>query len=81
VKKTVEILVTQMKKLNATDAHFTLENIHETQNLTAVVSIYDKLKPDHMVVAELVAWSEENDPELEKRIQAIRNDMSWNPKL
>lgn len=58
MEKTIRILIKQMKALNATNVHFTAENVFETQNLTSVLSVYDSIKPAHMVLDELSEWAE-----------------------
>lgn len=70
-----------MRKMGATDAHFTAENVLHTQNLTSVVSVYDNIKPAHMVLAELTEWAENNNKEVFEKIKSLQKDMSWNPKI
>lgn len=81
LRKTIEVLTKSMKKLKATDVHFTGENVLKTQNLTSVVSVYDNIKPAHMVLKELKEWAENNHGEMFEKIHSLEKDMSWNPKI
>lgn len=81
MRKTLEVLVEQMKQVEATDIHFTAENIFHTQNLTSVVSVYDNIKPSHMVLDELTECAENNNKEVLEKIETLKYDMSWNPKI
>ncbi len=78
MKKTIFGLVDQAKKLGAEDVHFTANNIQHTKDLTSVVSVYNGIKPAHMVLSELYEWAEENNEELRSLIEKIESDMSWN---
>lgn len=78
MEKMVNGLVEQMQKLNAAESHVMLNNIHKTDGLTAVISVYDKQKPSHMVLDELYEWAEENNEEVKELIEKLCNDMSWN---
>lgn len=71
-------LVDQVKKLGAVDGHFTANNIQHTKGLTSVVSVYDGIKPAHMVLSELYEWAEENSKEVKDLIKRIESDMAWN---
>lgn len=78
MKKIVFGLVDQVKKLNADDGHFTANNIQHTKGLTSVISVYDGIKPAHMVLSELYEWAEVNNEEVKNLIEKIESDMSWN---
>lgn len=75
---TIFNLADQIKKLNAADGHMTLNNIRHTKGVTAVISVYDGIKPSHKVLEELYEWAEKNDPDLKERIEKLEADMSWN---
>jgi hypothetical protein len=77
---TLLILSKQIKQLGATDGHFTANNMEHTKGLTGVVSIYDGIKPAHMVLEELHEWAEKHNEEVKSLIEKIENDMSWNDK-
>lgn len=49
MKKVVTGIMKNLKGLEATDGHFTMNNIQHTKGQTAVVSVYDNIKPAHMV--------------------------------
>lgn len=78
MKKIVFGLVDQVKKLGAADGHFTANNIQHTKGLTSVVSVYDGIKPAHMVLLELYEWAEGNNEEVKNLIEKIESDMTWN---
>lgn len=78
MKKIVFGLVDQVKKIGATDGHFTANNIQHTKGLTSVVSVYDGVKPAHMVLSELKEWAEESNEDVKCLIEKIENDMTWN---
>lgn len=80
-ESTIKRLAEQLTKNKGTDIHFRAENIFETQNLTAVISVYDNIKPADKVLAELIAWSEEHQPETAMKIKELKKDMSWNPRI
>jgi hypothetical protein len=76
--KTLRILYDQSKELNATDAHFTANKIFHDETATGVFSVYIGLKPDHMVLAELLQQAEDDgDQALIDKIQHIREDISF----
>jgi hypothetical protein len=76
--KTVKLMYNQMKELEATDAHFVAEKIFKDEEACSVISVYQGLKPDHMVVEELSEWAEANgNQELLDKINVIRSDISF----
>jgi hypothetical protein len=78
MKETIFDLADQVKQLGAGDGHITANNIRHTKGLTSVVSVYDNIKPAHMVLDELYEWAENNNEEVKLLIEKIENDMSWN---
>lgn len=64
-------LANDVLKLNAGEGHIMLNNIRHTENLTAVISVYDRVKPSHIVLDELYEWAEVNSPEVVKKIQDL----------
>ena len=78
MEKLIQSLANDLQKLNASEGHAMMHNINRTQGLTAVVSVYDQVKPSHMVLDELYEWAETHSPELMKKIGEIALDMNWN---
>lgn len=78
LKEAIFGLAEQIKQLGSNDGHFTINNMKHTKGLTAVVSVYDDIKPAHMVLTELYEWAKENNSEVKTLIEALENDMSWN---
>lgn len=74
MRKLIFGLVDQLKKLDATDGHYTIHNIEHTKGLTSVVSVYDGIKPAHMVLSELYEWAEENNEELRLNNRTTREN-------
>lgn len=71
-------LANQVKDLGAGDGHISINNIKHTKGLTALISVYDGIKPSHMVLEELYEWAEKNNEEVKLLIEKIETDMSWN---
>lgn len=59
--KTIRTLYDQTKELHAGSAHFAIHRPFKDQTATAVISIYDGEKPDHIILAELIDWAEKNN--------------------
>lgn len=78
MEKTISALVNLQKKLGSKTGHFVAHNIYETKGLTAVTSVYDNIKPAHMVLEELYEWAQENNEEVMLLIERLESDMSWN---
>lgn len=76
--KIIRNLIDSTLKLNAGDAHIAMHNVNRTKDLTAVVSVYDGVKPAHIVLEELLKWADRNDSDLFERIERMQQDMSWN---
>lgn len=77
-KHTILTLLDLMKKVEAPSCHFVANNVSGTKGITAVTSVYDQQKPDHMILEEVYKWAEENNEELKQLIDRSRKDMSWN---
>lgn len=76
--KVIKMLYEQSKELEATDAHFTAYKIFHDEQATGVFSVYQGVKPAHMVLAEIIELAEENkDQDLLDMIQAITEDISF----
>lgn len=69
-----------VQDMKAKNGHFTMNNIKHTKDLTAVLSVYDGVKPAHMILEELYDWAEENSPEVKELILTLEKDMNWNEK-
>lgn len=67
-----------MQELGAKNAHVTINNIKHTKGFTAVISVYENVKPAHMILDELYEWAEENNEEVKLLIEKLEQDMSWN---
>lgn len=77
-KDTVESLYEQMKELEASEIHFQIESIFGNKQATAVISVYDGVKPAHKVLEELYYWAQENqNQELLDKIEEISEDLSF----
>lgn len=75
---TILHLADQVKEMNAADGHMCMNNIQHTSGITAVISVYNGIKPSHMVLDKLYEWAEKNDTDLKNRIEKMEKDMSWN---
>lgn len=71
-------LVEKMKNLEASDGHFTMANVTHTKGITAVLSVYDNIKPAQMILEELYEWAEHNNKEVKELIDKLKEDMTWN---
>lgn len=78
MKEVIFPIVEGLKKREATDGHFNMNNIQHTKGLTAVVSVYENIKPAHMVLKELYSWAEANNEEVKELIDTLKKDMTWN---
>lgn len=78
--KVIFELADKVKETGATDGHFTMNNVKHTKGLTAVISVYDNVKPAHMVLEELYEWSKIHNQEVQELIESIEKDMLWNEK-
>lgn len=76
--KVIKNLAKQVKDLGAGSGHFGLYNIQHTKGLTAVISIYDGIKPANVILDELYEWAENNNEEVKLLIEKLEKDMSWN---
>jgi len=76
--KVILSLAKQVQELKAGSGHFTINDIKHTKGLTAVISVYDGVKPANMIIDELYEWAEENNEEVKLLIEKLENDMSWN---
>jgi len=75
----VDSLAKQVQILNAGAVQMALHNIKKTKGLTAVISVYDQQKPDHIILDELQEWAEkEGHSEVVDKIVELARDMSWN---
>lgn len=71
-------LANQVQSLGAGNGHISMNNIKHTKGLTAVISVYDNIKPAHIVLEELYEWADNNNEEVKKLIEKLESDMSWN---
>lgn len=76
----IQSLIDTTYQTNAGEGHICLYNVNHTKDLTVTVSVYDTVKPAHMVLEELVEWAEKHDTDLVERIERMALDMSWNTK-
>lgn len=77
---TILNFASQVQELKAGSGHISMNNIKHTKGLTAVISVYDGIKPANMILDELYEWAEENNEEVRSLIEKLEQDMSWNEK-
>lgn len=77
MKETIHALSKQLDAFGAAESHITYQNIEKKKGRTAVVGVYENIKPPHMVLEELYEWAEEHDDQLRQRIEQLETDMSW----
>lgn len=76
--KIINNLIETAIEMNADESHLAIHNAKKTNHLTAVVSVYNGIKPAHMVLNELYDWAKENNPDVKDRIDQLTEDLSWN---
>lgn len=74
----VKTMYEQTKMLGAGESHVVATKIFKDENATSVFSVYDGVKPSHMVLDELCDWAEENGKqEVLRKITDLANDLSF----
>lgn len=76
--KTIKMLYDQSKALNAVEAHFMANQIFGDEQASAVYSVFIGVKPDHLIISELMDWAQANgNQELLDKIESLSNDLSF----
>lgn len=68
-------LISNMKKqsklLGAAEVHVVSGQLDGEEHSTAVISVYDGVKPSHIILDELYEWAEENNKEVAEKIEQL----------
>lgn len=79
MKDMVENLEKLRTKSGSTGVHFTMNNIHQTKGLTAVLAVYKDEQPVHQVLDKLYKWADETGQEdVKRKMDELKQDMKWN---
>ncbi|WP_028982851.1 hypothetical protein [Sporolactobacillus terrae] len=72
----VKSLYTQVKALNGSNGHMVMKGIYHDNKATAVISVYNDVKPSHMVLDELWDWIDntEANNELDAEVRMLLMD-------
>jgi len=71
VKSELHGLIETALAVNAETAHIVREQHEEHPSVTTVVSVYNGVKPSHVVLDELYKWAEEFNPIVVRKIDEL----------
>ena len=67
----LEGLIETTIKMNAETAHIVAGDFEQYPKVTTVTSVYNGVKPSHVVLEELYEWAKEFDPIIVKKIDEL----------
>jgi hypothetical protein len=67
-----------MKKIGASDYHFTANQIFKDKKASGVIAVYNGIKPAYMVLNEMIEYAEKHGHKIIlELVDALQNDLSF----
>lgn len=73
VQESFRNMAKSAKVMNAETAHITFKELDHDPNVTAVMSVYNGVKPSHVVLEQLYEWAETFNPIVVRKIDELMN--------
>ncbi len=74
----VQSIYHDMEKIGSPGAHYNIFGALGKKGVTVCVSVYNQVKPDHLILSDLIEWLEsKKNTDVLKKIEVLAEDLTF----
>lgn len=74
----VQAIYHDMEKIGSSGAHYNIFGALGKKDVTVCVSVYNQVKPDHLILSDLIKWLESTkNTDVLKKIEVLSEDLTF----